>query len=163
MLQNVQDVALNETSHPKSVHVYLLSHQSIPAIQSNKDIHNTIKPHFHSVSVSIVIFHTAQSYGQQYPRSLLKAIPNFSLGLIEAGIINTAQYTTTHMRARARCHGQIHINTHTHTHTHTHVRAHACAQTHVRAGTHKHTHVSARAHTHNEERKRQVIVLLAKE
>ena len=59
MLQNVQDAEWNETSHPKLVHVYLLSHQAIPAIQSNKDIHNTIKPHFHSVSISIVVFHTA--------------------------------------------------------------------------------------------------------
>ena len=41
MLQNVQEAAWNETSHPKLVHVYLLSHQTIPAIQSNKDIHNT--------------------------------------------------------------------------------------------------------------------------
>ena len=42
MLQNVQDAAWNETSHPKSVHVYLqMRHQTIPAIQSNKDIHNT--------------------------------------------------------------------------------------------------------------------------
>ena len=55
----------NETSHPKSVNVYLLSHQTIPAIQSNNDIiptghpQHTIKPHFHSVSISIVIFHTA--------------------------------------------------------------------------------------------------------
>ena len=45
MLQNVQDAAWNETSHPKSVHVYLLSRQTILAIQSNKDIHNTVKPY----------------------------------------------------------------------------------------------------------------------
>ena len=38
MLQNVQDAAWNETSHPKSVHVYLLSLQTIPAIQSNEGI-----------------------------------------------------------------------------------------------------------------------------
>ena len=42
----------NETSHPKSVHVYLLLHQQIPAIQSKNDIipkghpQHTIKPHF---------------------------------------------------------------------------------------------------------------------
>ena len=44
MLQNVQDAAWKETSHPKSVYVYLLSHQTIPAIQSN-DIHNTQSNH----------------------------------------------------------------------------------------------------------------------
>ena len=45
MLQHVQDAAWSETPHPKSVHVYLLSHQTIPAIQSNKDIHNTQSNH----------------------------------------------------------------------------------------------------------------------
>ena len=55
----------NETSYPKSDHVYLLFHQQIPAIQSKNDIipkehpQHTVKPHFHSVSMSIVIFHTA--------------------------------------------------------------------------------------------------------
>ena len=60
MIQNVPDAAGNETSHPKLVHVYLLSHQTIPAIQSNTDIHNTQSNHIftHSV-ISIVIFHTA--------------------------------------------------------------------------------------------------------
>ena len=54
MLQNVQDAAWNETSLPKSVHVYLLSRQTIPAIQPNNNIiptghpQHTIKPHFHS-------------------------------------------------------------------------------------------------------------------
>ena len=33
MLQNVQDAARNETSDQKLVHVYLLSHQTMPAIQ----------------------------------------------------------------------------------------------------------------------------------
>ena len=53
MLQNIQDAAGNETSHPKSVHVYLLSHRNIPAIQSDKYIiptghpQHTVKPHFH--------------------------------------------------------------------------------------------------------------------
>ena len=66
VLQNVEDAAWNETSHPKSVHVYLLSHQTIPAIQSNNDImptghpQHTVKPHCHSVSVSVIIFHTSQ-------------------------------------------------------------------------------------------------------
>ena len=50
MLQNVQDVAWNET-HPKSVHVYLLSHRTIPAIQSNKDIHNTQLNHIFTQSL----------------------------------------------------------------------------------------------------------------
>ena len=45
MLQNVQDAAWNKTSHPKSVHIYFLSHQTIPVIQSNKDIHNTQSNH----------------------------------------------------------------------------------------------------------------------
>ena len=58
MLQNVQDAAWNETSHPKSVHVYLLSHQTIPAIQSIKDIRNTQSNHIFT-HLSIVIFHTA--------------------------------------------------------------------------------------------------------
>ena len=49
----LQDAAWNETSHPKSVHVYLLSHQTIPAIQPNNIIptghpQHTVKPHFHS-------------------------------------------------------------------------------------------------------------------
>ena len=52
MIQNVQDAAWNETSHPKSVHVYLLSHQTIPAIQSNKDIHNTQSNHILSIKKS---------------------------------------------------------------------------------------------------------------
>ena len=69
-----------------------------------------------SLYISIVIFHTTQSYGQQQLRILLKAIPNFSLTLTEAGIIK-------HAGTRACCHGQMH-NTHTHTcarvHTHTH-------------------------------------------
>ena len=51
MLQNVQDVAWNETSHPKLVHVYLLTHQTIPAIQSNKDIHNTQSNHIFTQSL----------------------------------------------------------------------------------------------------------------
>ena len=51
MLQNVQDAAWNETSHPKLVHVYLLSHQTIPAIQSNKDIHNTQSNHIFTQSL----------------------------------------------------------------------------------------------------------------
>ena len=96
MLQSVQDAAWNETSHPKSIHIYLLSHQTIPAIQPNnniiptgypqhpKSVHiyllcrqtipaiqpnnniiptgypqHTIKPHCRSVSISVVIFHTA--------------------------------------------------------------------------------------------------------
>ena len=45
MLQNVQDATWNETSQPKSVNVYVLSHQIILAIQSNKDIHNTQSNH----------------------------------------------------------------------------------------------------------------------
>ena len=45
------------------------------------------------------------------------------------------------------------------TSTHTHVCS--CMQTHMLAGAHKHTHVSMC--TRNEERKRQVIVLLANE
>ena len=53
MLQNVQDAAWNETSHPQSVHVYLLSHQTIPAIQSNKDIHNTQSNHIFTQRESI--------------------------------------------------------------------------------------------------------------
>ena len=65
MLQNVQDTTWNETKHQTSVHVYFLPHHTIPAIQSNNDIislgdlQHTVKPHFHSVSISIVIFHTA--------------------------------------------------------------------------------------------------------
>ena len=56
----------NETSYPKSDHVYLLFHQQIPAIQSKNIIpkghqQHTIKPHFHSAS----IFINSQSYGQQ--------------------------------------------------------------------------------------------------
>ena len=64
MLHNVQ-YAWSETSHPKSVDVYLLSHQTIPAIQSNNDIiptgdpQHTVKPHFHSVSTFIVMLHSA--------------------------------------------------------------------------------------------------------
>ena len=42
MLQNIQDAAWNETSHPKSVHIYC--HQTIPAIQSNNDIIPTGDP-----------------------------------------------------------------------------------------------------------------------
>ena len=37
VLQNVEDAAWNEASHPKSVHVYLLSHQTIPTSQSNTE------------------------------------------------------------------------------------------------------------------------------
>ena len=57
MQQNVEDAAWNETSYPKSVHVYLLFHELLPAIQSNNDIiptgqpQHTIKPHFHSTSI----------------------------------------------------------------------------------------------------------------
>ena len=53
----LQDAAWNETSHPKSVHIYLLSHQTIPAIQSN--IHNTQSNHIFTQSLYLVIFHTA--------------------------------------------------------------------------------------------------------
>ena len=54
----------NETSQPKSVHVYLLFHQQIPAIPSKNIIpkghpQHTIKPHFHSVCIFVAIFHTA--------------------------------------------------------------------------------------------------------
>ena len=82
------------------------------------------------------------------------AIQNFSLALIEAGIINSTQYTTTHTGARAATDKRTSTNTHTHTHTHTHVRV--CAQTHLRAGTHKQTRACARTRTnrHNEERER---------
>ena len=109
MLQNVQDAAWNETSHPKLVHVYLLSHQTIPATQSKKDIipaghpQHTVKPHFHSVSVSIVIFHTAH---RATGRSSLvvyiytKQYRIFRLALTEAGIINTI-HNNTHAGARA--------------------------------------------------------------
>ena len=142
MLQNVQDTAWNETSHTKSVHVYLLSRQTIPAIQSNTDIHNTQSNHIFTHSINYYIYshisHSSQSYGQQQPRSLLRAIQNFSLGLTEAGIINTIHNNTTRGRARAatdKC-------TSTYTDD-THVRA----QTHVHASTHKHTHVSASTHT----------------
>ena len=51
MLQNVQDAAWSETSHPKLVHVYLLSYQTIPAIQSNEDIHNTQPNHIFTQSL----------------------------------------------------------------------------------------------------------------
>ena len=122
MLQNVQDVAWNETSHPKSVHVYLLSHQTIPAIQSNKDVHCGSKPHFHSVSVLIVVFHTAhRATGSS---SLLKAIQNFSLALIEAGIINTI-HNNSHAGARTL----PRTNTRAHTHTHTYTCARTRTQT----------------------------------
>ena len=53
----LQDAAWNETSHPKSVHIYLLSHQTIPAIQSN--IHNTQSNHIFTQSLYLIIFHTA--------------------------------------------------------------------------------------------------------
>ena len=49
--KNVQDATWNKTLHPKSVHVYLLSHQTIPAIQSNKDIHNTQSNHIFTQSL----------------------------------------------------------------------------------------------------------------
>ena len=60
----LQDAAWNETSQPKSVHIYLLSRQTIPAVQSNNDIptghpQHTIKPHFYSVSVSSHISHSS--------------------------------------------------------------------------------------------------------
>ena len=58
MLQNVQDAAWNETSHPKSVHVYLLSHQTIPAIQSNKDIHNSQSNHIFTPSLYLESYFT---------------------------------------------------------------------------------------------------------
>ena len=68
----------------QSVHV-------LPFISSNRTSHSikqghpqhTIKPHFHAVSISFVIFHTAYraGYGQQWPRSLLGGIQNFSLAL----------------------------------------------------------------------------------
>ena len=51
MLQNVQDAAWNETSHPKLVHVYLLSHRTIPAIRSNNDIHNKQLNHIFTQSL----------------------------------------------------------------------------------------------------------------
>ena len=145
MLQNVQDAAWNETSHPKLVHVYFLSHRTIPAIQSNKDIHNTQLNHIFTQPLSIVIFHTPhRATGSSLcSRSLLTAIQNFSLVLTEAGIINTTQYTTTHTWARALPRTNEHQHIHTHTHTH-----------------HTHTHTRERT---LEERKRQVIVLLAKE
>ena len=57
-LQNVQDVAWNETSHPKSIHVYLLSHQTTPAIQSNKDIHNTQSNHIFTQSLYLKSYFT---------------------------------------------------------------------------------------------------------
>ena len=49
------------------VHVYLLSHQTIPAIQSNKDIHNTQSNHIFTQSLYMYshISHSSQSYGQQ--------------------------------------------------------------------------------------------------
>ena len=63
MLQNVQDSAWNETSHLKSVHVYVTfyfikPYQPFDAIKQGH-LQHTVKPHFHSVSVSVVIFHTA--------------------------------------------------------------------------------------------------------
>ena len=117
MLQNIQDTTWNETSHPKLVHVYLFSsnHTSHSIKQGHPQ--NTVKPHFHSVSISIVIFHTAhRATGSS--SLVVKAIQNFSLGLIEAGIINTI-HNNTHVGARALPRTNAHQHTHTHTHTHT--------------------------------------------
>ena len=118
----------NGTSHPKSVHVYLLSHQTIPAIQSNNNIiptghpQDTIKPHVHSVSISIVIFHTAH-----------RATGSTDWGGDNKKQHNAPQHTRGHARAATdKC-----TSKHTRTHTHTHVRA---------AGTHTYTHTCARAH-----------------
>ena len=64
MLSTYYATKWNETSQPKSVHVYLLFHQQIPAIPSKNIIpkghpQHTIKPHFHSVCIFVAIFHTA--------------------------------------------------------------------------------------------------------
>ena len=124
ILQNVQDAAWNETSHPKLVHIYLLSHRTIPAIQSNKDIHNTQLNHI--FTQSIVIFHTAhRATGSS---SLVVYSKQYRISAAEGGIINT-----------------IHINTHvcacmlpwTNAHQHTHVHKHVCAQEHTQQGTEK--------------------------
>ena len=91
---------------------------------------HTIKPHFHSVSISIVIFHTAhRATGSS---SLIVYSKQYRISAADVGIINTIQ-TCVH----ACYHGQMHINTHTHIHTHVH--KHTCAQAH--------THMWVRTHT----------------
>ena len=152
MLQNVQNSGMEWNITPSQSTFTFCLIKLLPAIQSN----NTSTTHNQTtfslgLSVSIVIFHTAHraTGSGSLHGSLLEAIPNFNLSLLEAGIINTTQYTATHTRALARCHGQTHTRAQAHTrtgaraHTHTHTRA----RKHLRAGTHKQTRARA-AHTH---------------
>ena len=111
--------ACNETSHLKSVHVYVTFYLIKPYQPFNQTRTSTTQNQT-TFSLSLCIYshisHSSQSYGQLQPRSLYihKAIQNFSLALIEAGIINrhnTQQHTHGATDKCARAHA------HTHTHT----------------------------------------------
>ena len=106
---------------------------------------HTIKPHFHSASISTVIFHTAHRATGSSSLIVYSAIQNFCLALTEAGII---KHNTMHHNTLAGTYTATDKCTSTHTHTC------AQAQTHTRAHTHTHTHIKGR--------ERQIIVLLVK-
>ena len=153
--------AWNETSHSKSVHVYVTFYLIKPYQPFNQTRTST-KHNQTTFSLSLCIYshisYSSQSYRQQRPRSLYihKAIQNFSLALI-----NTI-HNNTHAGARGATDKYTSTHTHAHTHAYTHTRARASTrvrghtQTHTRARAHTHTH------THNEGKERQIIVLLAK-
>ena len=143
---------------------YVLFHQ--PVIQSNNDIIPTGHPQLvtqsnHTFTQSLYIYshisHSSPqpSYGKQQTRSrLLKAIQtDFSLALIEAGIMkhNTIHHWHTRERARGAATDKSTVSLE-HTHTHTADTHNTYTHWHVRAGTLTnaawHTRARARAHTH---------------
>ena len=159
-----------QLSHPKSVNVYLHPHQTILTIWSDIYIYRTCTTHLHDQTtqslghtyiIFVIIFQMAHraTWSSSF---VVKAIQNFSLKMIDAGIIkhnatpppppphththSTAQHNMVHTKARimTTCYNiktedesctSIHFLAHAHACMHAHKQVHTCTQ----AGTYMHT------------------------